>query len=154
MTAGTPDRVYGPRWRARLVRIFFAVVVVGQAVLVLRSYDDPHNFFGFQPFNESSTWEAEIVAVQPDGTEIDLRDGWYGYDWNELVHISALQHPWRQRHAYSGIGTTLDFLDEALDWIAANTPRDTTTAYLEARVTYFRNTEGPHRTVLRSEVRG
>jgi hypothetical protein len=52
-----------------------------------------------------------------------------------------------------GVGATFDFLDHALDWVAAHTPNDPETRYLEARVTYFENTRGPHEVVLRSDER-
>lgn len=151
---GTIER---PRWRGRLVRVFFAVVLLAQAVLVLRSYDDPHNFFGFQPFNESSTWKADIVRVTADGRRIPIDEPWPSdgdrYDWDDLVGWRVVQHPERTKHAYSGLDASLDFLDEALDWVADHTPDDTETLYLEADVTGFRNTRGPDERVLRSDER-
>ncbi len=148
-----------PRWRAVLVRVFFVVVLVAQALLILRSYDDPHNFFGFQPFNESSTWRADIVRVTVDGERIPIDEPWPtgagddGYDWDELVGWRVIQHPERTKHAYSGLDASLDFLDESLDWVADNTPRDRETLYLEADVTGYRNTRGPEHRVLRSDDR-
>ena len=59
----------------------------------------------------------------------------------------------QQKHAYSGLGATTDFLDKALDWVAAHTPDDHETQYLEATVTGFRNTRGPEQLVLRSAPR-
>ena len=47
----------------------------------------------------------------------------------------------------------VDFLDEALDWVADHTPDDTETAYLEATVTAYHNTRGPETHVLRSHRR-
>ena len=64
-----------------------------------------------------------------------------------------LQRPERLRHAYSGLDASLDFLDEALDWVADNTPADTETLYLEAEVTGLRNTRGPEHRTLRSDDR-
>ena len=52
-----------------------------------------------------------------------------------------------------GVGATVDFLDDALDWVATHTPADRETRYLEATVTYFENTRGPSVTVLRSVER-
>ena len=103
----------------------------------------PHKFFAFQPFNESSTWRADIVRVTWDGDRIPIDGGWAGYQWDDLVHMSALQGPSRLRHAYMGVGATVDFLDDALDWVATNTPADLDTRYFEATVTYFQNTRGP-----------
>lgn len=136
------------------MRGFSVVVLVVHGGLLVRSYADPHNFFGFQPFNESSTWQAEIVRVTADGERISVDEPWPGgYDWDDLVGWRVLQRPERLKHAYSGLDATLDFLDESLDWVATHTPRDTETLYLEASVTGYRNTRGPEHRLLRSDVR-
>lgn len=132
----------------------FIVSALGvQVGFALNGYRDPHKFFAFQPFNESSTWRADIVRVTWDGERLPIDGSWAGYDWDELVDMAALQHPSGMRHAYMGVGATVDFLDQALDWIAANTPNDDETRYLEATVTSFENTRGPTVTVLRSAER-
>lgn len=136
------------------VRVFVAVVLVGQVGLLLRAYADPHSFFGFQPFPESSTWEAEIVRVTVDGRRVGIDEPWPGgYDWDELVRWRVLERPDRRRHAYVSFDASIDFLDEALDWVADHTPRDTETLYLEANVEGTRNTRGPVRLVLRTDER-
>lgn len=151
---GDVGDVIRPRWRARLVRAFVAVVLVGQAALLVRAYWDPHVFFGFQPFNESSTWRADIVRVTADHRRIPIDDDWPGgYDWNELMGWGPLQNPERMRHAFSSLDAMLDFFDEALDWVADNTPDDDETLYLEAEVTAFRNTRGPIHRTFRSDAR-
>lgn len=142
-----------PCWRRRVVTGFIVAVLAIQVGFALNGYRDPHKFFAFQPFNESSTWRADIVRVTWDGERLPVEGGWAGYDWNELVDTAALQHPWRTRHAYMGVGATIDFLDQALDWIAANTPDDLDTRFLEATVTSFENTRGPTVTVVRSAER-
>ena len=148
------ERIVRPRWRARLVRAFVAVVLVGQAALLVRGYADPHKLFAFQPFNESSTWRAEVVRVTADGRRVPIDEPWPGgYDWDELVAWGVLEQPSVLRHAYSGLGASLDFLDEALDWVADHTPEDTETLYLEAVTEGYRNTRGPEVEVLRSEPR-
>jgi hypothetical protein len=148
------DRIERPPWRARLVRGFVVVVLVGHAVLLARSYADPHNFFGFQPFNESSTWRADIVRVTTDGRRIPIEEPWPGgYDWDDLVGWRVLERPAVRKHAYSGLDASLDFLDEALDWVAAHTPDDHETWYLEAVTEGHRNTRGPEVRVLRSPLR-
>lgn len=150
----TGDRVVRPRWRSRLARGFFVGVLLAQAVLIVRSYSDPHNFFGWQPFNESSTWRADIVRVTADGDRVPIEEAWPGgYDWDELVGWRVVQRPGVMKHAYSGLDASLDFLDEALDWVADHTPGDTETLYLEAEVTGYRNTRGPEHRVLRSDER-
>lgn len=147
-------RIVRPRWRARLVRGFVAVVLVGHAALLVRGYHDPHKLFAFQPFNESSTWRADIVRVTVDGRRVPIEEPWPGgYRWDELVDWGVLEQPGTPRHAYSGVGASLDFLDEALDWVADHTPDDTETRYLEATTEAYRNTRGPEVRVLRSDVR-
>jgi hypothetical protein len=143
-----------PAWRARAARVFFVTALFAQAALILRAYHDPHKFFGYQPFNESDTWQADLWRVTTDGDRVPIVDGrWLDYSWNELVGTPRLTNPGRQRHASSGAAATIDFLDEALDWVANHTPDDTETLYLEADVTWYRNSRGPNHIVLRSEPR-
>jgi hypothetical protein len=143
-----------PRWRVRAAQVFFVVVILAQAGLILRAYHDPHKFFGYQPFNESDTWRADVWRVTTDGDRIPVPGGdWSGYDWDDLVGTPRLTDPGRLRHASAGAAATIDFLDEALDWVADHTPADRETRYLEAEVTWYHNTRGPFRTVLRSEPR-
>ncbi len=143
-----------PPWRARAARVFFVVVLLAHAVLIVRAYHDPHKFFGYQPFNESDTWQADLFRVTTDGERMPIVNGrWLDYSWDDLVGVPRLTRPGRLRHANSGAAATIDFLDEALDWVADHTPDDTETLYLEAEVTWFRNTRGPHHTVVRSEDR-
>ena len=147
-------RIVRPQWRARLVRGFVVAVLVVQAGLILRSYSDPHNLYGFQPFNESSTWRADIVRVTVDGRRVPITEPWPGgYDWDELVDWEVLQRPELRKHAYSGLDASLDFLDGALDWVADHTPDDHETRYLEATTEGWRNTRGPEVRVLRSDER-
>ena len=143
-----------PLWHRRGARWFAAAVVVAQLALVANGYRDPHNYFAFQPFNESSTYAVELVRVLPEGERVPVPNGrWEGYDWNELIDWGPLRSPWHQRHAFSGVDAVVDFLDHALDWVADNTPADTETRYLEATVTYYRNARGPYVTVVRSHER-
>ena len=132
---------------------FIVAVLAVQLGFAINGYRDPHKFFAFQPFNESSTWQADIVRVTWNGERLPIGAGWAGYNWDELVDMAALRRPERLRHAYMGVGATVDFLDEALDWVATHTPDDRETRYLEARVTSFENTRGPKVTVLRSVER-
>jgi hypothetical protein len=141
------------RWRMYLAGAFCAAVVAVQIGFALNGYREPHKLFAFQPFDESSTWRADVVRVTWDGRRLPIGAGWDGYDWDELVAMGALRNPGRLRHASRGIDSTLAYLDEALDWVAAHTPDDHRTRYLEADVTYYRNTRGPHHVVLRSGER-
>jgi hypothetical protein len=136
-----------------MVTGFIVAVLAVQVGFALNGYRDPHKFFAFQPFNESSTWQADIVRVTWDDERLPIEGRWAGYDWNQLVGMAALQGPSRTRHAYMGVGATIDFLDSALDWVATHTPDDVETRYLEATVTTFENTRGPTVTVLRSVER-
>ena len=143
-----------PLWRRRGARWFAAAVVVTQLALVANGYRDPHNYFAFQPFNESSTYAVELARVLDDGQRVPVPNGrWEGYDWNELIDWGPVRSPWHQRHAFSGVDAMVDFLDNALDWVADHTPGDTETLYFEATVTYYRNARGPYVTVIRSHER-
>lgn len=148
--AGTVAR---PRWRARAARACFVIVVAVQVGFAVNGYFEPHKYFAFQPFNESSTWRADIVRVTWDGRRVPVDEDWGSYEWDTLVDMSALRNPEQLRHAYMGVGATVDFLDDALDWVATHTPDDHETRYLEADVTYYENTRGPQHTVLRSVER-
>ena len=72
--------------------------------------------------------------------------------WNTLVDMPALRVLAAPPRVY-GVGATIAFLDDALDWVATHTPADHETRYLEATVTYYQNTRGPKVTVLRSVER-
>ena len=65
----------------------------------------------------------------------------------------GLRSPWRRHHADAGVDNQLAFLDEALEWVAENTPADTETHYLEATVTSWYNLRPPTSIVMRSPVR-
>ena len=131
-------------------RIVVAVVVVAQMTFVVRAYHSPHKEFGFQMFPESSTWQAEIVRVTDDGRRIPVSEPWDGYTWSQLVRVRGLSSPSRRRHADAGLSNQVAFLDAALDYVAAHTPRDTETRYLQAEVTTRHNNHEPKTLVLRS----
>jgi hypothetical protein len=141
-----------PRSIAR--RLLFVAVVVVQLALVARGYWSDHKEFAFQMFPESSTWRAEVVRVVADGARVPVEEPWDGYRWDELVGPGRLQALGARQHAEGGVDNQLAFLDRALDYVATHTPRDTSTRVLEARVTYWRNTDAPRVVVLRSRVRG
>ena len=71
----------------------------------------------------------------------------------ELVQDRGLSYPAVRHHADAGLDNQLAFLDAALDWVAANTPRDRETRYLEAEVTAWHNDDPAQTEVLRSGVR-
>jgi hypothetical protein len=133
------------------------VVVVGVVVLqlglVARGYWSDHKQFAFQMFPESSTWRAEVVRVTAGGRRVPVEQPWSGYRWDQLVPNRGLAYPAVRHHADAGLANQLAFLDAALDWVADNTPRDTETSYLEARVTSWHNADPPRIRVLRSEIR-
>lgn len=126
-----------------------AVVVVAQLTMIVVAYDSDHKTFGFQMFPESSRWQADIVRVQFDGTRVPLADGWE-YRWSDLVRDRGLANPFVDHHADSGLRNQFGFFQGALDWVAKHTPDDTTTAYLEAEVTFTDNGRGPYVRTLRS----
>jgi hypothetical protein len=134
-------------------RVVVVAVVVVQLALVARGYWADHKEFAFQMFPESSTWRADVVRVTADGRRLPVEAGWAGYRWDELVQGRGLSYPAVRHHADAGLDNQLAFLDAALDWVAANTPRDRETRYLEAEVTAWHNDDPAQTEVLRSGVR-
>ena len=140
-------RVVGRRW-------VVAAVVVAQLAFVVLAYSSDHKVFGFQMFPESSTWSAQVVRVTADGRRIPVERPWDGYRWDELVRGSgSLQYPQLRHHADAGLDNQLAFLRSALAWVAANTPRDHETRYLQATVTAWHNDDPPRVEVFRSPRR-
>ena len=132
-------------------RVVVAGVVILQLFLVVRAYWADHDYFGFQMFPESSRWQAVVSRVVTDGIRHDVRDPWPGgYRWHELVTTRGLDRPFERRHADTGLASTLDFFDKALDWVARNTPADRETVYLEAVVTTWDNGRDPVTRIVRS----
>ncbi len=135
-------------------RIFVFVIVGLQLAMIVRGYWDPHARFAWRPFPEASRFQADIVRVTADGRRVDAMKPWAGgYRWSELVRCCGLHDPRRMRPAKRGIGSTLLYLQDALDWVADHTPRDRDTIYYEARVTYYRNRDGPYYVTLTSKRR-
>jgi hypothetical protein len=143
---GSRVRVVGRR------AVVLAVVVV-QLALIARGYWADHKEFAFQMFPESSTWRAEVVRVTTDGRRVPIELSWSGYRWDEMVTNRGLRYPSVRHHADAGLDNQLAFLEEALDWVAGNTPRDRETRYIEARVTAWHNDDAPRVEVIRSDVR-
>jgi hypothetical protein len=141
--------------RTRVIgrRVIVAVVVVLQLGFVARGYTSAHKEFAYQMFNESTDWRADIVRVTRAGDRIPIDEDWSGYQWSALVDTRGLFDPANRNHADAGIDNQLAFLDAALDYVAAHTPNDTETEYLEATVTYWRNAHDPKTVVLRSAAR-
>jgi hypothetical protein len=128
-------------------------VVLLQLGLVARGYWSDHREFAFQMFPESSTWRADVFRVTSQGRRIPVEVGWAGYDWDRLVQDRGLSYPSLRHHADAGLQNQLAFLQAALDWVAANTPRDHSTRYLEAKVTAWDNADPPRVEIMRSRVR-
>jgi hypothetical protein len=84
---------------------------------------------------------------------VPVSEPWSGYRWDELVTSRGLADPSVRHHADAGLDNQVAFLAAALDYVAAHTPRDHETRYLEARVTTWHNADGPEVTVLRSHER-
>jgi hypothetical protein len=141
--------------RVRVVgrRLAVVIVIAVQLVLVARGYTSDHKEFAFQMFSESTDWRADLTRVTRNGDRIPIDGAWSGYRWGDLVRTRGLYDPAQRHHADAGIDNQLAFLDASLDWVADHTPRDTETAYLEARVTYWRNAHEPKVVVLRSDDR-
>jgi hypothetical protein len=93
------------------------------------------------------------VRVTADGRRIPVTARWSGYRWDELVTSRGLRHPEVRHHADAGLDNQLAFLQAALDWVAAHTPRDRETRRLEATVTYWHNDDPPRVIVMHSRDR-
>lgn len=142
----TPARV----WARRVIVV---AVVLAQAFFVVRAYHAPHKELGFQMFPEASDWQAEIVRVTVDGRRVPVTQPWDGYRWDALVPDRGLAYPDVRQHADDGLDNQLAFLRASLDWVAAHTPYDDETRYLEATVTAWPNGRGPRTYVYRSHER-
>lgn len=135
-------RVRTPRRRTAAAVVFVGAIALHASLIINGGYD-PHKRFGFRPFFESDTWQAEIVRVTADGDRLAIDDGTWPYEWNELVDAVKLTSPWRTRHANGGGRATVDLLDRALDWLAENTPDDRATVRYEATVVVVHNAGEP-----------
>jgi hypothetical protein len=147
------NAVWREAWRRRFSKLVLVCAMLVHGALLVRGASDPHKLFGFRPFNESNTWQAEIVRVRADGARVPIDDGTWAYDWDELVGAPKLQQLEHLRHASAGARASVDFLRRALDWAVAHIPEDSETVALEATVTVFHNTRGPEVVVLRSADR-
>lgn len=128
-----------------LPRLVVVVAVVAQLSFIVRGYSDPHKHFAFQPFNDFDVWRAEVVRVTYRGARVTVERPWAGYSWRRLVGGDrGLDRPALKKPASSGIESTLIFLQQALDFVAAHTPRDRETHHYEATV-YYTHNGGPER---------
>ena len=134
-------------------RVIVLAVVLLQLGFIARGYWADHKEFAFQMFPESSTWRASLFRVTADGERLPIDRPWFGYRWEDMVRDRGLSYPQYRHHADAGLDNQLAFLRSALDWVAANTPRDHETRYLEARVTAWHNDDPPRVEVVRSRAR-
>ena len=134
-------------------RVIVLSVVLLQLGFIARGYWADHKEFAFQMFPESSTWRASLFRVTADGERMPIDRPWFGYRWEDMVRDRGLSYPQYRHHADAGLDNQLAFLRSALDWVAANTPRDHETRYLEARVTAWHNDDPPRVEVFRSRAR-
>jgi hypothetical protein len=134
-------------------RVIVLSVVLLQLGFIARGYWADHKEFAFQMFPESSTWRASLFRVTADGERVPIDRPWFGYRWEDMVRDRGLSYPQYRHHADAGLDNQLAFLRSALDWVAANTPRDHETRYLEARVMAWHNDDPPRVEVFRSRAR-
>ena len=134
-------------------RVIVLAVVLFQLGFIARGYWADHKEFAFQMFPESSTWRATLFRVTADGERVPIDRPWFGYRWEDMVRDRGLSYPTYRHHADAGLDNQLAFLRAALDWVAANTPRDHETRYLEARVTAWHNDDPPRVEWFRSRAR-
>lgn len=128
-----------------LPRLVVITAVALQLYFIVRGYSDPHKHFAFQPFNDFDVWRADIERVTYRGARVSVVRPWSGYSWARLVGGDrGLDRPTLEKPASSGIESTLVFLQQALDFVASNTPRDHETHHYEATV-YYSHNGGPER---------
>lgn len=143
--APSTERTAG--WWGR--RALILIVILLQVSAAVNAYGRPYKVFGWQMFNASSDWQAEVFRVDADDSRHDVRDDWPGgYEWGDLVGGRGFEAPQARRHADAGLDTTLALFQKALDWVAANTPEDRSTVRLEAVVTFWDNGRPPQQTLL------
>jgi hypothetical protein len=142
-----------PKLRVVGRRVVVLTVVVLQLGFAVHGYSSDHKPFAFQMFPEASTWRADVVRVTADGRRVPVARPWSGYRWDELVPNVGLPYPAVRHHADAGLANQLAFLRSSLDWVAAHTPRDHETRYLEAVVTSWHNVDPPRTEVFRSHAR-
>jgi len=133
--------------------VIVVAVVLLQLGFIARGYWSDHKEFAFQMFPESSTWRASLFRVTADGERVPIDRPWFGYRWEDMVRDRGLSYPTYRHHADAGLDNQLAFLRAALDWVAANTPRDHESRYLEARVTSWHNDDPPRVEWFRSRAR-
>ncbi len=140
--------------RRRLRRAIVIGWVVVSLSAIIAGYRGTSPVLAWQMFPEASRWQATIVRVTGDGERIDVREPWPGgYRWADLVEERRLRAPFTEQDASYGIAATLDLVQHAIDWVAANTPDDHETEWLEATVTYRHNADPPQTVVLTSPPR-
>ncbi len=126
-------------------------VAIGMSLIAVVAGYGGSRVFAWQMFPEASRWQADIVRVTADGVRHPIEGPWPGgYRWSDLVTESGLSYPAVESNAAYGVDTTMDALQHALEWVAANTPADRETVLLEASVTLRRNDSPPETVVLRA----
>lgn len=138
--------------RRVLRRLVIVAVVAAQLTMIVVAYDSDHKTFGFHMFPESSRWQADIFRVDGAGERVPVNTDWE-YRWSDLVRGRGLTNPFGEHHADSGLRNQFGYFRGALDWVARNSPDDTSTHYLEAVVTYTDNGRGPFTRTFRSVER-
>ena len=128
-------------------------VVLLQLGLVARGYWSDHREFAFQMFPESSSGARTSSASPPRAGASRSRSGGRATTGTGWCATAGSAIPSLRHHADAGLQNQLAFLQAALDWVAANTPRDHSTRYLEAKVTAWHNADPPRVEIMRSRVR-
>lgn len=130
-----------------------ALVMVLSVIVVVVAQRGPSPALAWRMFPESSTWTAEVWRVTDDG-RVPVDDPWPGgYRWDDLVAGSGVTAPASDHGASYGVAATLHRMRGVLAWVAANTPGDDETLWLEAVVVTRRNADPPETTVVISPRR-
>ena len=125
---------------------FCTVFFGGQVAVIAGSYVRGDRLGGYQMFAETTYFTARLYRVTAEGKRELARGGaWRArdsaggnltYHWGRLVDDFKLDRLERRTRAKIGIGTTLKFFQDALDYVAIHIPEDRETSRLELVVEY------------------
>jgi hypothetical protein len=141
-----------PTIKPALILAFCVLYLSIQAFFIVRAHFVVDKRFGFWMFAESSRFKAELYREFADGRlEKALHGQWWVttadgryilYSWDNYVRRFRLNPLERFSRAKRGIGVTLEYFQQALDYVAERIPEDRETVKLVLRVQY-RKAGGP-----------
>ena len=144
------------RRRALFILGFCALYLGVQLFMIVHAHFTPNKHFGFWMFPESTSFEANLVRVLNDGSEIKTRkgswtvqtdDGPVSYQWNSFVQGYRLDRLGDWGRCKGSFNDTVKYFQAALDYVADRIPEDASTARLVLKVRY-RRAGGPQEFIV------